>query len=221
VIGAASSLAAYGETMTDADRRQLVDAIRSESERLDRYIQNLLDMTRLGSGPLGLERDWVGLEEIVAAARERLSHLAPGTPVEVEIQAGLPALYAHPALIEQALFNVLENAAKFSPAGEPIRLRARRTGERLILEVVDRGPGIPPAERERIFDLFYSGTGSDGTSARSVAGCGSGLGLTIVRGMIGAHGGSVEALAGDGGAGTTIRISLPLVEPPSPEKEES
>ncbi len=221
VIGAASSLAAYWRAMPDSDRRELVDSIRSESERLDRYIQNLLDMTRLGSGPLRLERDWVGLDEIVASAAARLRRLAPGVDLTVALEAGIPALYVHAALIEQALFNVLENAASFSPAGEPIRLAARRAGERLILELTDRGPGISPEERERIFDLFYSGSRPDGTLLSAGAARGSGLGLTIVRGMVRAHGGSVEALHGEGGVGTTIRIALPIVEPPpAPDEEE-
>ena len=221
VIGAASSLAAYGDAMPDSDRRELIDSIRSESERLDRYIQNLLDMTRLGSGPLRLDRVWVGLDEIVAAAGARLVRLAPAVELLVEIEAGIPALFVHAALIEQALFNVLENAASFSPVGEPIRLTAQRSGEWLILELSDRGCGIPAAERERIFDLFYSGSRPDGTLLSAGAARGSGLGLTIVRGMIRAHGGSVEALPGTGGVGTTIRIALPIVEPPAaPDEEE-
>lgn len=220
VIGAASSLAAYGDAMPDADRRELIDSIRSESERLDRYIQNLLDMTRLGSGPLRLERDWVGLDEIVAAAAARLRRLSPDVNLVVELEAGVPALYVHAALIEQALFNVLENAAKFSPAGAPIRLAGRRSGDRLVLEVTDRGPGISPEERERIFDLFFSGSRPDGTVLSAGAARGSGLGLTIVRGMIRAHGGSVEALSGDGGVGTTIRLALPIIEPPRPPDDE-
>ncbi len=220
VIGAASSLAAYGDEMPDSDRHELIDSIRSESERLDRYIQNLLDMTRLGSGPLRLDRVWVGLDEIVAAAGARLERLVPAVELAVEIEAGIPALYVHAALIEQALFNVLENAASFSPEGEPIRLTARRSGEQLVLELTDRGGGIPAAERERIFDLFYSGSRPDGTLLSAGAARGSGLGLTIVRGMVRAHGGSVEALPGSGGVGTTIRITLPIVEPPLPPEEE-
>lgn len=217
IVGAASTLAVYGGGMPEADRRGLVDAIRQESERLDRYIQNLLDMTRLGSGPLKLRRDWVGLEEIVASARARLRRSAPAIEVILDLAPELPALFVHAALIEQALYNVLDNAARYTPAGEPIRVRARRGGDRLVLEVVDRGPGVPAGERERIFDLFY--TTSRGDGARGGAG-GSGLGLTIVRGMLRAHGGDVEADAGDGGIGTTMRLTLPLTEPPRPPAEE-
>ncbi len=215
VIGAASSLTAYGASLAEADRRDLLESIRSESERLDRYIQNLLDMTRLGSGPMKLQRDWVALDEILGTAEARLRKLFPAVQVVDELEPGLPPLFVHAALVEQALFNVLENAAKFSPAGASIRVRARRDGGNLALEVTDRGPGIPDDERKRIFDLFYTAARGDRAPR------GSGLGLTIVRGMIGAHGGKVTADAGEGGVGTTIRISLPLAEPPPPATEEA
>jgi K+-sensing histidine kinase KdpD len=215
VIGAASSLTAYGERLSDAERHELLESIRSESERLDRYIQNLLDMTRLGSGPIQLRRGWIGLDELLASAAGRLRKLFPDIDLVVEIETGLPPLHVHAALVEQALFNVLENAAKFSPAGEPIRVRARREpGERLTVDIVDRGPGIPEAERAKVFDLFYTAARGDRAPA------GTGLGLTIVRGMIGAHGGKVAALPGDGGTGTTIRLTLPLVPPPAAAEEE-
>ena len=215
VIGAATSLAAYGETMADGDRRELLASIRGEAERLDRYIQNLLDMTRLGSGPLRLERDWIGLDEILSAALQRLRKLFPALPVERELATDLPPLYVHAALVEQALFNVLENAAKFSPPAAAVAVRASVRDGEMTVEIGDRGPGIPEDERRRVFDLFYSAERGD-RGAR-----GTGLGLTIVRGMIGAHGGRVEALAGRGGRGTTIRITLPLTEPPAAEAAES
>ena len=132
----------------------------------------------------------------------RVETLAPDNPV---------LLYVHPALIEQALFNILENAARFSPLGEAVRVTVRSIDDRLQIDVSDRGPGIPEDERSRIFDMFYSV--SRGDRAPQGTGPGTGLGLAICRGMIGAHGGSVEALPDDG-IGTTIRISLPLPAPP-------
>ncbi|KAB2961853.1 MAG: DUF4118 domain-containing protein [Thermoanaerobaculia bacterium] len=208
VIGAASTLAEYGDAMPAADRRELAGSIRSEGERLDRYVQNLLDMARLGSGPLQLQRGWVGFDEIVGETLARLGRLDSTSPVELDLEPGLPPLHVHAALVEQALFNVLENALRHSPPGLPIRLVARRVGERLEIDVDDRGPGIPPADRQRIFEPFQSGSR------------GSGLGLTIVRGMIGAHGGTVEALDAAGG-GARLRLTLPLSEPPGgPDEEE-
>jgi two-component system sensor histidine kinase KdpD len=212
VIGAASSLSAYGDTMPEADRRELLVSIRSEGERLDRYIQNLLDMTRLGSGKMKLQRDWVGVDEVLASAALRLRKLYPAVPVETHLAPELPLLYIHPALIEQAFFNILENAAKVSPPGAPVVASAARAGGKLVVEITDRGPGIPDDERRRIFDMFYSVRRGDRSTA------GTGLGLTIVRGMIGAHQGKVEALPGEGGLGTTIRVTLPLPEAPAGEK---
>ena len=116
-------------------------------------------------------------------------------------------LFVHPALIEQALFNILENAARFTSADEAVQVVVHSTDGKLLIDVSDRGPGIPEAERALIFDMFYSVSRGDRATQ------GTGLGLAICRGMIGAHGGSVEALPRDGG-GTTIRITLPLPPPP-------
>ncbi|MGP1664405.1 MAG: ATP-binding protein [Rhodanobacter sp.] len=210
IIGAASSLDNYGEDMNREDRRSLLETIRLEGERLDRYIQNLLDMTRLGHGGLTLNRDWIGVDELIGSATTRLQRYQPSSRFEIQIADGLAPIWVHPALVEQGLFNVLENAAKFSPSDEPVTIEARDVEGQLRIDVRDRGPGIPEEERKRIFDLFYSVERGD--RGRE----GTGLGLTISQGMIGAHGGSVEALPGLGGRGTTIRITLPRFEPPAP-----
>ncbi len=207
MIGAAGTLSSYGDQLPPEERSQLLEAILGEGQRLDRYIQNLLDMTRLGHGTLKLNRDWVDVAEIVAAAVARLRKLFPDLRVDTALPPDTVLLYVHPALIEQALFNILENAARFSPPGEAVRIAVHGAGERLLIDVADRGPGIPEEERARIFDMFYSVARGDRAPQ------GTGLGLAICRGMIGAHGGSVEALPGDG-AGTTIRINLPLPPPP-------
>jgi two-component system sensor histidine kinase KdpD len=208
MIGAAGTLVSYEEKLPPEERRELLEAILGEGQRLDRYIQNLLDMTRLGHGTLKLNRDWADSAEIVAAAVTRLSKLFPDLRVEMLMPDEPVLLYVHPALIEQALFNILENAARFSPPGEAVRVTVRSIDDHLQIDVGDRGPGIPEDERARIFDMFYSVSRGDRAPQ------GTGLGLAICRGMIGAHGGSVEALPGDG-IGTTIRIILPL--PARPE----
>jgi two-component system sensor histidine kinase KdpD len=208
IIGAAGSLDSYGDAMDAADRHTLLDTVRSEGERLDRYIQNLLDMTRLGHGALTLHRDWIGVDELIGSAVGRLHRYQRGTRVTVSVDPALGPIWVHPALVEQALFNVIENAAKFSPADAAVAIDARRAGDRLRIDVSDRGPGIPEADRRRIFDMFYSVERGD--RGRH----GTGLGLAICRGMIGAHGGDVAALPGAEGRGTTLRITLPFVEPP-------
>jgi two-component system sensor histidine kinase KdpD len=209
MIGSAGTLSSYWEQLPKQERQELLDAILGEGQRLDRYIQNLLDMTRLGHGTLKLNRDWTDAAEIVAAAVSRLRKLFPDLRVETALPPDTVLLFVHPALIEQALFNILENAARFSPPDQPVRVLVRTHAEKqqIMIDVIDRGPGIPEDERARIFDMFYSVSRGDRAPQ------GTGLGLAICRGMIGAHGGSVEALPGDG-IGTTIRITLPLPTPP-------
>ncbi|RCW65779.1 sensor histidine kinase [Pseudorhodoferax soli] len=205
MIGAADSLAHYGKDMDAADRASLLDTIRVEGERLDRYIQNLLDMTRLGHQGLTLTRDWIGIDELVGSAARRLQRYLPSARVVTAMDAGIGPIHVHPALIEQALFNVMENAAKFSPPGEAVHVRAHRGDDgTLCIDVSDKGPGIPADERRRIFDMFYSVERGDRGKQ------GTGLGLTIVQGIVGAHMGRVEALPGPDGVGTTIRIVLPV-----------
>ena len=206
IIGSASSLQHYREKMDDDDRAALLDTIRSEGERLDRYIQNLLDMTRLGHGSLALRREWIGVEELLGAATTRISAYVPGARVEVTCADGLKPVWVHPALLEQAIFNIIENAVKFSPQDVAVRVAARDLDDgSLQIDVDDAGPGIPEVDRVRIFDMFYSVERGDRGRA------GTGLGLTIAQGMLGAHGGSVAALPRPTGQGTRIRITLPRI----------
>ena len=164
-------------------------------------------MTGLGHSGLTLNRDWIGVDELLGSAVQRLQRYQPGVHVQTTVAPGLPAIWVHPALIEQAVFNVLENAAKFSPADEPVQIDAKLVDGALRIDVRDRGPGIPEDERARIFDMFYSVERGD--RGRH----GTGLGLAICQGMVGAHGGSVQALPGPDGRGTVIRITLPLLSP--------
>lgn len=204
MIGSADSLKYYGEQMPAEDRESLLDTIHVEGERLDRYIQNLLDMTRLGHQGLSLSRDWIGVEELIGSATQRLKRYQPKINIDVTMTDNLPQLFVHPALIEQAIFNVLENAAKFSPDDVPIEVRIYQEDQFLQIDIMDQGVGIPEDEREQIFDMFY--TMQRGDRGKT----GTGLGLAIVKAIIGAHMGSIEALAGAYGQGTLIRIRLPL-----------
>jgi two-component system sensor histidine kinase KdpD len=214
IIGAASTLRSYADAMSRADRSSLMEAVISEGERLDRYIQNLLDMTRLGHAGLALQREWIGADELLSYAVQRMRRYNVQVTVDLNIPPGLPDLFVHPALVEQALFNVLENAAKFSPPGKAIQINAHAQDQTLHIHISDQGPGIPEDERERIFDMFYSVERGDRGHQ------GTGLGLAICRGMIGAHGGRVNALPGPGHLGTTISMSLPLLEPPCRDAED-
>lgn len=165
-------------------------------------------MTRLGNQGLTLKRDWIGIDELVGLASRRLQRYQPEVRIEHDIPSNLPPIYVHPALLEQALFNVLENAAKFSPPEKPVQVKVQRTDDsHLRVDITDQGPGIPEDERRRIFDMFYSVERGDQVPK------GTGLGLAIVQGIIGAHMGSVEALPGPEKHGTTIRLTLPWEYP--------
>src|SRR5690606_12357771 len=178
-------LLALGDRIPPDERRELMEGTRDEAERLDRYVQNLLDMTRLGHGGLKLARDWVAPADLVASAVQRLKPMLAPLRLELQVPDELPLLYAHAALIEQALVNVLENAARFSPPQGRLRVALEADKDELRLAVSDEGPGIPEAEREKIFDMFYTAAKGDRGSH------GTGLGLAICRGMVGAHGGRV------------------------------
>lgn len=209
LIGSVSSLLQYRGQLSDTDEKELLESTLSEAERLNRYIQNLLDMTRLGYGRMKLARDWVALEDIVGSAVQRLHSVLARLQVHTRIGNGIPLLFVHAALIEQAIVNILENAARFSPENGRIDIEARMQGTDLELTVTDQGPGIPEDERAKVFDMFYTVKKGDR------AGAGTGLGLAICQGMIGAHGGRIEALAGPDGKGTTIKIVLPLENQPT------
>ncbi|MGK5734758.1 Sensor protein KdpD [Acinetobacter junii] len=204
MIGSADTLKYYSEQMPEIDRHELLDTIHIEGERLDRYIQNLLDMTRLGHQGLTLSRAWIGVNELITSATERLKRYQPHVSLKTTCAEELPQLYVHPALIEQAIFNVLENAAKFSPDNVPIEVNIQQVESYLQIEIEDQGTGIPENEREQIFDMFY--TMQRGDRGKK----GTGLGLSIVKAIIGAHMGSIEAQSGRHGHGTVIRIRLPL-----------
>ena len=211
--GSIDSLLALGEAIPIEDRRELLEGTRDEAERLDRYIQNLLDMTRLGHGALKLARDWVSPADIVGSALNRLRAVLAPLAVSVEVPAGLPLLYVHAALIEQALVNVLENAARFSPVHGRLLLSAEATVDEVLFAVADEGPGIPEQEREKIFDMFYTAARGDR------GGQGTGLGLAICQGMIGAHGGRISVGDGLDGRGTCITLHLPLQAQPGMDDE--
>ena len=211
--GSIDSLLALGEAIPLADRRELLEGTRDEAERLDRYIQNLLDMTRLGHGALKLARDWVSPADIVGSSLNRLRAVLAPLQVSVEAPGELPLLFVHAALIEQALVNILENAARFSPVHGRLQLSAGVADSELFFAVSDEGPGIPEAERAKIFDMFYTAARGDR------GGQGTGLGLAICQGMVGAHGGRISVADGIDGRGTCITIHLPLQEQPGMDSE--
>jgi len=204
IIGSATSLQEYGEAISREDRGELLASVVEEARRLDRYIQNLLDMTRLGQGKLPLRRDWVDINDIVASALGRIGAPADGVRVDIQIEPDLPLLWVQGALIEQALVNLLDNAVRFSPAGGTVEVAARSEGDAVAIEVCDEGSGIPEADRETVFEMFYTLPQSERSDLQ-----GTGLGLAICRGILTAHGGTISAHPGRRGSGTCMRLWLP------------
>ena len=204
IIGAAGTILSYDEALDAGSRRELAQTIQDEAERLNRFVQNLLDMTRLGSGALKPRVDWVDLADVVAAAVKRTGRLARHHLVRVEIDPRMPLLCLDAVLMEQVFFNLLDNACKYAPPGTPIKVWAIPTPKQIVIEVADQGPGIPPEDRDKVFDMFYRVTQADSQTA------GTGLGLAICRGIVEAHGGTIHAEPGLNEAGTSIIIHLPL-----------
>jgi two-component system sensor histidine kinase KdpD len=214
IIGAATSVATFGNTLTEENRHELLQTVLEEAERLNRFVQNLLDMTRIGYGALEPKRDWIDLHDIVSSATERLKHALSLYTLVTDIKPGMRLLYADPILIEQVMVNVLDNAAKYSTPGGEIQIRAFERGDKTVVQVIDKGPGIPEQERELIFDMFYR------VKAGDIRPAGTGLGLAICRGLMQAHGGTIVALPGEFGEGACIELTLPIADLPEPEAED-
>ncbi len=206
IEGAASSLLQDGGAQTPNARRELAQTIVEESRRMTRLVANLLEMVRLESGALQVQKEWQPLEEVVGVALIRLDERLAGRAVTTTLPPDLPLLPIDGLLIEQVLINLIENALKYTPPGTPIDISARLGDREVIVEVADRGPGLPGGDEGRIFEKFYR------ARDQGHAG-GAGLGLTICRGIVTAHGGRIWAENRPGG-GAAFRFSLPLAGPP-------
>lgn len=202
IIGALSTLSGQGSQMAAGDRLELIETAREGAERMNRLVGNLLEMTRLESGSLKLALDWHDLGDIIGTALEHAADSLRGHPVKVDLPPDLPLVWLDPVLIGQVLGNLLDNAAKYSGPGEPIDVWARRTDAEIRVNVADRGPGVPPELRERIFDKFYR-------VDRDQRASGTGLGLSICKGIIEAHQGRVWVEGRDGG-GSVFSFTLPI-----------
>jgi two-component system sensor histidine kinase KdpD len=203
IIGAITSLRSYGESYDVMARTELMATVQDEAERLNRFVGNLLDMTRLESGALEPKRDYLDLTEIVGTALDRTAKVLHRHRVEIEIASDLPMLRLDAVLMEQVLVNLLDNAAKYAPPESRVQVKAYRDSQDIHLEVIDEGAGIPENALERIFDKFYRVRAGD----RQLAG--TGLGLAICRGFIEALGGRIVARNRTDGIGAILRVSFP------------
>ncbi|MGA7609711.1 MAG: sensor histidine kinase KdpD [Xanthobacteraceae bacterium] len=205
ILGAAGTMRQLSGALDDAAKAELLATIIDESERLNRFIANLLDITRLESGAIVPQTTLQDLGELVGSALARTAKILAHHRVDVELAADVPMLELDPVLFEQVLFNLLDNASKYAPANTTIRIRSWREAQSVVLQVLDEGAGIPAGDVERIFDKFYRAQKGDQVRA------GTGLGLAISRGFVEALKGTITAAnrADRSGAVFTIRLPVP------------
>jgi two-component system sensor histidine kinase KdpD len=208
ITGAATGLL-EAEAVGSADRRELAETIAEESERLDRLVGNLLDMTRLESGHLRLQREWHSAEELVGGALARMEKALSQHKVATTVPADLPLVSVDAPLVERVLVNLLDNAVKYTPPGANIWVSAAARPDAVELEVADDGPGLPAGQEEKVFEKFFRAAPSQRR--------GFGLGLAICRAIVAVHGGEIQARNREAG-GVSFRFTLPGegTPPPSP-----
>ncbi|MGT2435502.1 DUF4118 domain-containing protein [Bradyrhizobium betae] len=204
VLGAASTMRDLAGALSDTEKRDLLATVIDESERLNRFIANLLDMTKLESGAIVPNTALHDLSEIVGSALRRAAKILTAHKVELVLAADLPMLQLDAVLFEQVLFNLLDNAAKYSPVETTIAIRSWRERDHVVLQVADEGGGIPPGELESVFDKFYRAQKGDHVRP------GTGLGLAISRGFVEAMHGTISAANRSDRSGAVLTIRLPI-----------
>jgi two-component system sensor histidine kinase KdpD len=208
VLGSAGALRDL-TGLSPAERTELLSTIIEEAERLNRFIANLLDMMKLESGAVHPNSALHDVDDIVGSALRRAEKILAEHKIEVVLAPDLPMVEVDPVLLEQVLFNLLDNASKYAPAGTMVRICGKRFHDKLRVQIKDAGEGIPPGEAEHIFDRFHRAQKGDQVRA------GTGLGLTISRGFIEAMGGTITAGNRIDRSGAVFTLELPV--PPSAE----
>jgi two-component system sensor histidine kinase KdpD len=206
ITGAAETLAMPQAILSEGARQDMVAMIREEADRLNRFVANLLDMTKLESGALELNREQIEVGDLVGTALMRSRRRMEGYAVDVDIPPDLPMINVDFVLMEHVLTNLLENGVKYSERGTRVKVEAARLSENIAIRVIDQGKGIPTEDLDRVFEKFYRVQRGDKVSA------GTGLGLSICQGIVVAHHGNIRAFSpvSQSGGGTMIEIQLPI-----------
>jgi two-component system sensor histidine kinase KdpD len=213
ILGAATVLAAAPALKDEAKLQALVTDVRSEAERLNNDIQNLLDATRISSDGIKPRIEWADPADIIDTALERCRRRLSNHKLVVNVPSDLPLVHVDPMLVTQALVQLFDNAAKYSPPGSTVTLAARARDGRIVLSVSDEGVGIAPAEQPQLWDRFVRGERNSTTTS------GSGLGLWIAQAFIAANGGKMNAVSDGPGRGATMAIELPVTQAAVPQME--
>jgi len=202
ITTAASGLREGG--LSARDREDLVNVVETESQRLARMVTDLLDLSKIQAGAVDPRADWVDLRDVVAGAAAQVRAADGDHPVAIDLPDDLPLVQADASQLERVFSNLIENAVRFSPPGVPVRISGGSTGGRVTVRVIDRGRGIPAAQRSQVFEPFFRGRDSGG---------GSGLGLAISRGFVEANHGRIQLSSKDG---TSFAVSFLAARQPSP-----
>ena len=202
ILGSATALQGFGDRGDSGARAELIATIREEAERLSAFIDNILDLSRITAGHLSPRLELIELADIVNSAVRRMRKKLAGHQVEIDLPRDLPMVHVDPFLMEHALANLLDNAAKYSPADSRIRVAAASDGDDVCVDVTDSGTGIAPEDLDRVFDVFFRGQTTDMKPA------GAGLGLAICRAFVEANGGTIEIMSKGLARGTTCRIRM-------------
>jgi K+-sensing histidine kinase KdpD len=194
--------------MLDAEgRREMLEVIDEEADRLNRFVEGLVELARIEAGQLELRRRWGTVDEIVMTALERAEPLTRSHALEVSIEKDLPVVRVDAKAVAEVLYTLLDNAAKYSPKGTRIKVSASQADEMMRLTVEDEGPGVPTELRERVFDKFFRAMRDGDMGAQPP---GTGMGLAIARGIVEAHGGRIWVDEGSRGRGTRVALTLPV-----------
>lgn len=204
IIGSTTSLLAYGRSYSEEVQRDLLKTVLEEAERLNRFVGNLLQMTKLEAGATVPKPQWADLDDLIGTTLERMEGRLEKVEVKVDIQPMLPLFQVDFVLMEHVLMNLLDNAVKYSPVGSTITVRGRAEGGWIVMEVQDQGVGIPAEHTRRIFDKFFR------VYARDRVVAGTGLGLAICKGIVEGHGGTIEAESAGTDQGSIFRVRLPV-----------
>jgi two-component system sensor histidine kinase KdpD len=207
ILGAATVLSKSAAVAKDERLTSLAGVVRDEAERLNNDIQNLLDATRVSRAQIRPRQEWIEPQDIVNSALERRRRRLSGHNVSLDMDTNLPFIYVDAVLVEQAFVQIVDNAAKYSPAGSPIIVAAKRNGHDVVLSVHDNGVGLTAEENAQLGERFFRSARHAATTS------GSGLGLWIAKAFVGANGGKIEAESSGADRGTTVSIHLPYATP--------
>jgi K+-sensing histidine kinase KdpD len=204
------------EPFNAKEQQAMLRVITQEVDRLDHFIEGIIDLARIEAGQLSLRRNWGDVEEIIDAALTRAERLIQEHEIKIDVESELPSVRVDARAVAEVIYTLVDNATKYTPPGTRVTVRATRAPDEMIqIGVEDQGPGIPLEMRDRVFDKFFRATDDDIVSTNRPRG--AGIGLAIARGIVEAHGGHISIENGAGGRGTLVSFTVPVgdEEPPN------